>query len=226
MKTVNGVEILPSILAADFSKMGEEVLAAAQGGADGLHIDIMDGQFVPPITFGSQMIKDIKPYIAQVPMEVHLMVHEPIKMVKELSEIGVDSVIVHSESCLDLEATLLSIKSHGMQSGVAIKPDTQVDAVEGILDRLDIVLAMTVEPGYGGQKYMEAVEPKIKRLRELIEQGNLLTKLEVDGGINESTIRAAYLAGATRFVCGSALFDKSKDIKTQILKLREAIHIS
>ena len=173
MKSGNGVEILPSILAADFSKMGEEVLAAVQGGADGLHIDIMDGQFVPPITFGSQMIKDIKPYTAQVPMEVHLMVHEPIKMVKELSEIGVDSVIVHSESCLDLEATLLSIKSYGMQSGVAIKPDTQVDAVEGILGRLDIVLAMTVEPGYGGQKYIEAVEPKIKRLRELIEQGKL-----------------------------------------------------
>ena len=226
MNRINGLTILPSILAADFSKMGEEVSAAVEGGADGLHIDVMDGRFVPPITFGIQMIKDIKPYMKEVPMEVHLMVHEPITMIPELSDIGVDSVIVHLEACLDLEDTLLAIRSHGMKSGVAVKPDTEIDELESVLDRLDIVLAMTVEPGYGGQAYIASVEPKIKRIRSLIEERDLHTQLEVDGGINESTIKLAYLAGATRFVCGSAIFGPSKNVKTQITKLRQVLDSS
>ena len=226
MNRINELQILPSILAADFSRMGDEVSAAVEGGADGLHIDIMDGQFVPPITFGIQMIRDIKPYTKEVPLEVHLMVHEPIKMIPELSEVGVESVIVHLEACLDLEDTLIAIRTHGMKSGVAVKPDTKIDELESVLEQLHIVLAMTVEPGYGGQSYIQSVKPKIKKLRSLIEEKNLLTQLEVDGGINESTIKSAYLAGATRFVCGSAIFGNSKNIKNQIKNLREVLGIS
>lgn len=216
------IKIAPSILSADFSRLGEEVAAAAEAGADYIHVDIMDGQFVPPISFGAQMVAAIKPHAHGVPLDVHLMIDEPLRLVPDFAEAGADLIVVHAEACSDLNATVAAVKGQGVRVGVALKPDSPIDLIEDLLPDLDFVVAMTVNPGYGGQSYIASVEPKIARLRALLDERGLDVELEVDGGINQETLGRAVDAGARVLVAGSAVYGRDESVAERIQTLRRS----
>ena len=217
------VKLAPSILSADFARMGEEVAAVVQAGVDYIHVDVMDGRFVPPITFGARMVAAVKQHAQGVPLDVHLMIDEPLRMVHDFASAGADIIVVHAEACSDLAATVAAIRERGVRAGVALKPDSPIDLLEGVLADLDLVLAMTVNPGYGGQSYIASVEPKIARLRALIDERGLRTELEVDGGINEVTAPRAVRAGARVLVAGSAIYGREEPVAERVRALRQAI---
>jgi ribulose-phosphate 3-epimerase len=219
----DSVKIIPSLLASNFAIIGTEVERAVNGGADAIHLDVMDGHFVPPITFGTQMLKAIKPYSGLLPIEVHLMVTDPLKYISEIVEAGADIILCHAETDSDLKATIREIQSYGVKAGIAIKPETGIDILKDIMDTVDVILVMTVEPGYGGQEYLRSVETKIKGVRKLIDLGDSDPELEVDGGITGSNIRSAYLAGARRFVAGSSIYGSKESVESQINLLRNSI---
>jgi ribulose-phosphate 3-epimerase len=197
--------IAPSILSADFSKLGEEVRAIGEAGADWIHIDVMDGHFVPNLTIGPGVVKALRPHTAK-PFDVHLMISPVDPFLDAFAEAGADIITVHPEAGPHLHRTVQRIKALGKKAGVSLNPATSVDALDYVLDELDLVLVMSVNPGFGGQKFISSQLRKIEQIGETIVQRGLNVELEVDGGIDPATARDAIGAGATALVAGTAAF--------------------
>lgn len=205
----------PSILAADFSRLGEQIRQADEAGADYIHIDVMDGMFVPSISLGMPVISSIRGMTGKT-FDVHLMVQDPERYLEEFAKCGADLITVHAEACRHLDRTLHQIKELGLKAGVALNPATPLNALDYVLDKTDMVLIMTVNPGFGGQKFIESSLDKIRTLRGRIEREGFSTDIQVDGGINEKTLPMVLEAGANVIVAGSAVFggDISKNVHT------------
>ncbi len=212
------VKIAPSILAADFSILAKEVTDVEQGGADYIHIDVMDGCFVPNISFGPVVIEAIRP-LTSLPFDVHLMIEEPGRYITDFVNVGSDLISVHVEACRHLHRTIYQIKEHGVKAGVVLNPATPVEMVREILPDIDLVLLMTVNPGFGGQDFIPAVLNKIEQISHYKEEHGLNFEIEVDGGINRETARLCVEKGANVLVAGSAIF-KESDRKKAIQILR------
>lgn len=195
----------PSILAADFSRLGEQIHELDEAGAQYVHIDVMDGMFVPSISFGMPLMKSIRPCTDRI-FDVHLMIEEPVRYIDDFAEAGADLITVHAEACKHLDRTIESIKEKGLLAGVAINPATPLSAIEWVLPKVDMVLIMTVNPGFGGQKLIPYTLDKVRALRAMIEKADLKTDIEVDGGINLENVTEAMDAGANIIVAGSAVF--------------------
>ena len=212
------VKIAPSILSADFSKLGEEIKDVEKGGAELIHVDVMDGHFVPNITIGPLIVDSIRP-ITKLPLDCHLMIENPDQYIEAFAKAGADYITVHVEACRHLHRTIHLIKSFGVKAGVVLNPATPVEWIEPILPDIDMVLLMTVNPGFGGQKFISSVLPKIQRVKELADEKGLQMEIEVDGGVNEETAALCIAAGATVLVAGSAVFNE-QDRKRAITKLK------
>ena len=213
------IHIAPSVLPADFSKMGEELKALADAGVDRIHWDVMDGQFVPNMTFGPAMIAACRSAV-DLPFEAHLMVNTPEVLLHEYIEAGCQLVTIHAESTVHLHRCLSQINEGGARAAVTIVPSTPISAIEHVLDLVDMVLIMTVNPGFGGQAYIASQEPKIAELRRMILDRGLDVDIEVDGGIAPDTIAAATTSGANVFVAGSALFRDPAGLAHAVADLR------
>ncbi len=199
------IKLSPSILAADFANLGENIKKIDKAGAPYVHIDIMDGAFVPSISMGMPVVKSIRKVTDKV-FDVHLMIEEPIRYLADFKDAGADIITVHEEACSDLSATIAKIRELGMQVGVSIKPNTPVETIVPYLKDVDMVLLMTVEPGFGGQKYIDAVTDKIVELRRIVDEVGLDIDIQVDGGVYASNVRTVLDAGANVIVAGSAVF--------------------
>ncbi|MGB4191458.1 MAG: ribulose-phosphate 3-epimerase [Rickettsiales bacterium] len=204
------IKIAPSILSADFSKLGEEVTAISASGADYIHIDIMDGHFVPNLTIGPKIVKAIRPY-SNLIFDVHLMINNVDHYIKEFAEAGADIITIHAESTLHLDRSLNLIKSLGKKAGISLVPSTHEDTLDYILDLVDLVLVMTVNPGFGGQEFIPTQLHKIERIRKKIDHSHRKIELEVDGGINPQTAKQALKAGADVLVSGNYIFKDGPD---------------
>ncbi|WP_243372047.1 ribulose-phosphate 3-epimerase [Geotalea sp. SG265] len=201
-------KIAPSILSADFSRLGEEVRAVEAAGADYIHIDVMDGSFVPNITIGPLVVEAVR-RVTPLPLDVHLMIDAPDRYIGDFAKAGADIIVVHAEATHHLHRTVQLIKSFGKKAGVSLNPATTLHTLDYILEDLDLVLLMTVNPGFGGQSFIDACLPKIQALRGMLDKKGLETELEVDGGVKESNIAQIAHAGADVFVAGSAVFGSS-----------------
>jgi ribulose-phosphate 3-epimerase len=199
------IKLAPSILAADFARLGEQVAAAEKAGADRIHVDVMDGHFVPNISIGVPIVQSLRP-ITRLPLETHLMIEQPDHMLDAFAAAGSDTLIVHWEGNSNLHRTIQHIKSLGKRAGVAINPATPADVVDVILTDVDLVLVMTVNPGFGGQSFIHATLPKIRKVREMIDRTNAAIELEIDGGVDATTAPLGVQAGANVLVAGSAVF--------------------
>ncbi|WP_153720470.1 ribulose-phosphate 3-epimerase [Sporosarcina cascadiensis] len=206
------IKIAPSILAADFAKLGEEVKEVEKAGAELIHIDVMDGHFVPNITMGPIVVEALRP-LTDLPLDVHLMIENPDDYIESFAKAGADYITVHVEACRHLHRTLQLIKSAGAKPGVVLNPHTPVEQIMHVLEDVEMVLFMTVNPGFGGQSFIHSVIPKVKQLSDIIKERGLSIEIEIDGGINEETIKPCVEAGATIFVAGSAIYNQEDRAK-------------
>lgn len=214
------VQVAPSILSADFSNLKDDILKLQKGGADYLHLDVMDGIFVPNITFGAPVIKNIRK-VTEIPFDVHLMIDKPERYIKDFVDAGADIITVHQEATTHLHRTIEMIKSHGIKAGVALNPATPLETIEYVLDYLDLILIMTVNPGFGGQKFINSVKRKIKRIKDMVVERNLNVLIEVDGGIKLDNFREIVDCGVDIIVVGSGIFE-ADDIaeRTKMFKIK------
>jgi ribulose-phosphate 3-epimerase len=214
------IKIAPSILAADFSKLGEEVLEVEKAGADWIHIDVMDGHFVPNISFGAIVVEALRP-LTKLPLDVHLMIENADRYIDDFAKAGADYITVHVEANPHLHRTIQMIRAAGVKPGVVLNPHSPIESIVPILEEIDLVLFMTVNPGFGGQKFIESVVPKVEQLSKLIREKGLSIDIQIDGGINEETIVPCAKAGANVFVAGSAIFGK-RDRKAALQAIKQA----
>jgi ribulose-5-phosphate 3-epimerase (EC 5.1.3.1) len=214
------IKIAPSILSADFSNLAHEVKDVEQAGADYIHIDVMDGHFVPNITMGPLIVEAIRP-VTSLPFDVHLMIENPDRYIPDFIHAGADMISVHVEACLHLHRVLWQIKEKGIKAGVVLNPATPVNTIEDIIEDVDLVLLMTVNPGFGGQTFIPGVLKKIEKVRSLREQHGLSFEIEVDGGVNVETAALCTRAGADVLVAGSAIYG-SENRKLAIKEIRRA----
>ena len=210
--------IAPSILSADFTRLGEEIRAVEAAGADWIHADIMDGHFVPNITFGPMVVEAVR-RVTRLPIDVHLMISEPERYIADFAKAGADYISVHVETCIHLHRTVQLIRDAGARPGVVLNPATPLEALQWILEYADLVLVMSVNPGFGGQAFISNSIEKIQRLRQMITEKRLSTLIEIDGGVSDKTIGNIAAAGADVFVAGSAIFG-SRDYAAAIRGLR------
>lgn len=219
------VKIAPSILAADFSRLGEHVSEAIAGGADWLHVDIMDGRFVPNISFGPMVLQAIRPLAdaANIPLDVHLMIEEPDRYLEQFVAAGAARLTVHVEATRHLHRTVQAIKELGVKAGVTLNPATSLTAVEEILPDVDLILIMSVNPGFGGQSYIPQSTSKIRRLRQLLTERRSSAWLQVDGGISARNAAEVAAAGATSLVAGSAIFGGKKSVADNITEIKNVV---
>lgn len=213
------VKIAPSILSADFSRLGQEIEAAEKAGADLIHVDVMDGHFVPNITIGPPVVKSIKK-VATKPLDVHLMIDDPDQYIKDFADSGADIITVHEEACIHLHRSVQHIKEAGLRAAVSLNPATPVQSLEEILPYLDMVLVMSVNPGFGGQKFIPESLSKVALLKRMISDRNLNVEIEVDGGVNVDNVSDVVHAGADIVVMGSAFYH-SGDYAATVRKVRE-----
>ncbi len=213
--------IAPSILSADFARLGEEVKAVERAGADYIHVDVMDGHFVPNITIGPCVVKGVKKATG-LPLDVHLMINNPDMYINDFAKAGANIITVHAEAVNHLHRSLQIIRDTGCKTSVSLNPATPLEAIEYVLEDLDMVLIMSVNPGFGGQKFIRGVLPKIEKLKKMIVEKGLDINIEVDGGVNSKTIGDVSAAGANIFVAGSAVFN-TEDYAEAIRVLREGI---
>ena len=216
--TSRSIKIAPSILSADFARLGEEVEAIEKAGADLVHVDVMDGRFVPNITLGPFIVKALRK-VTKLPLDVHLMIVEPERYVDAFAEAGADTITIHVEACMHLHRTLCHLKSLKKRAGVVLNPSTHEDTLQYVMGVADQVLVMSVNPGFGGQSFIRDVLPKIRNIRKMIDASGRDIDLEVDGGISEDTVHDAVEAGANILVAGSAVFG-SKDYAKAIAGIR------
>ncbi|MFB7302173.1 ribulose-phosphate 3-epimerase [Heyndrickxia sporothermodurans] len=215
------VKIAPSILAANFSKLAEEIQDVERGGADYIHIDVMDGHFVPNITMGPLVVEAIRP-VTKLPLDVHLMIENPDQYIEAFAKAGADIITVHVEACKHLHRTLQLIHSFGVKAGVVINPATPVETIQHVLEDIEMVLLMTVNPGFGGQSFIHSVIPKIEQVKEMVNTKGLAIEIEVDGGVNRDTAKLCYDAGANVLVAGSAIFQQ-KDRTAAINEIKDQL---
>ncbi len=218
----NKIKIAPSILAADFTCLGQQVREAVKAGADYIHVDVMDGHFVPNISIGIPVVESLSK-ITRVPLDVHLMIERPEQYIEKFARAGSDIITVHVEACHHLDGTINAIKKLGKKAGVSLNPSTSLSTIEEILPSVDLVLVMTVNPGFGGQTFISGTIDKIARLKQIIYNGKIKTELEVDGGITAQTAPIVVKAGANVLVAGSAIFNEELSIGAAMKKLKESV---
>jgi ribulose-phosphate 3-epimerase len=218
------VKIAPSILSADFARLGEQIKEADQAGADYIHVDVMDGHFVPNLTIGPIVVEHIRPF-TRLPLDVHLMIDDPGRYIPDFAKAGANILTVQQEACTHLHRVVEQIKEHNVRAGVAINPATPVEMLEEILAFVDLVLVMTVNPGFGGQSFIPTMPRKIGAMRKMIESQGASVELEVDGGIHSETAFIAVQAGAQVLVAGSAIFREGVAVAETVRALRESAEI-
>ncbi len=216
------VGLVPSILSADFTRLGEQVREAEAGGAQRIQIDVMDGHFVPNITMGPMVVQAVR-RCTGLPLEAHLMITNPELYLEDFAQAGADVIIVHQEVCPHLNNVLKRIKSYGKMAGVALNPSTPVLLLEDVLHLLDHVIIMTVNPGFGGQDFIPETLPKVSKLRRMLDERNLRCDVEVDGGIHEQTAPLAVQAGANLLVAGSAFYNDKESVERSLARLRRVL---
>jgi len=214
------IKLAPSILSADFGRLGEQVIEATQAGADYIHVDVMDGHFVPNITVGPLVVAAIRPH-THLPLDVHLMIEAPEKYIQQFAQAGANIITVHVEVCPHLHRVVESIKELGVKAGVALNPSTALTTVDEVLSTLDLVLLMSVNPGFGGQQFIESTVGKIARLRHRLDELGLAAELEVDGGINAEIAPRVAKAGARVLVAGAAVFNKKESVSQALERIRK-----
>ena len=219
---MNQIKISPSILSADFSRLADQVREAEEAGVDYIHVDVMDGHFVPNITIGPLVVKALRP-ITKLPLDVHLMIENPDFYLEDFRKAGADIITVHQEATPHLHRTIQQIHDLGIKAGVSINPSTSVRTLDEIICDVDLILVMSVNPGFGGQSYIHSCTNKIRKVREMLDDRGVSADLEVDGGVNVDTVNEVISAGANAFVAGSAIFNDKNSVAENVSALRAKI---
>ena len=222
---MNQIKISPSILSADFTRLADQVHEAEEAGVDYIHVDVMDGHFVPNITIGPLVVKALRP-ITKLPLDVHLMIENPEFYIEDFSKAGANIITVHQEATPHLHRTIQQIQDLGIKAGVSINPSTSVKTLDEIICDVDLILVMSVNPGFGGQSYIHSCTKKIRKVREMLDERGVSADLEVDGGVNVDTVCEVISAGANAFVAGSAIFNDKNSVAENVSALREKIKTS